>query len=115
FSAFVGGNNARFAHAAGRAVVESPAKAYIRLFLYVGVGLGKTHLMHAIGHAVLEKYKRRKVAYVTSEKFMNEMITSIQEGKMTDFRTRYRTVDVLLIDDVAFLAGQAPTREGLLN
>jgi chromosomal replication initiator protein len=111
FQTFVVGNNSRFAHAACRAVAESPAKAYNPLFLYGGVGLGKTHLMHAIGHAVLEKYKRRKVAYVTSEKFMNEMITSIQEGKMTDFRTRYRTVDVLLIDDIAFLAGKDRTQE----
>jgi len=111
FQTFVVGNNSRFAHAACRAVAESPAKAYNPLFLYGGVGLGKTHLMHAIGHAVQEKYKRRKVAYVTSEKFMNEMITSIQEGKMTDFRTRYRTVDVLLIDDIAFLAGKDRTQE----
>ncbi len=111
FQTFVVGNNSRFAHAACRAVAESPAKAYNPLFLYGGVGLGKTHLMHAIGHAVMEKYKRRKVAYVTSEKFMNEMITSIQEGKMTDFRTRYRTVDVLLIDDIAFLAGKDRTQE----
>jgi chromosomal replication initiator protein len=111
FQTFVVGNNSRFAHAACRAVAESPAKAYNPLFLYGGVGLGKTHLMHAIGHAVLEKYKRRKVAYVSSEKFMNEMITSIQEGKMTDFRTRYRTVDVLLIDDIAFLAGKDRTQE----
>ena len=111
FQTFVVGNNSRFAHAACRAVAESPAKAYNPLFLYGGVGLGKTHLMHAIGHAVLEKYKRRKVAYVTSEKFMNEMITTIQEGKMTDFRTRYRTVDVLLIDDIAFLAGKDRTQE----
>jgi chromosomal replication initiator protein len=111
FQTFVVGNNSRFAHAACRAVAESPAKAYNPLFLYGGVGLGKTHLMHAIGHAVLEKYKRRKVAYVTSEKFMNEMITSIQEGRMTDFRTRYRTVDVLLIDDIAFLAGKDRTQE----
>ena len=111
FQHFVVGNNSRFAHAACRAVAETPAKAYNPLFLYGGVGLGKTHLMHAIGHAVLEKHARRKVAYVTSEKFMNEMISSIQEGRMNDFRTRYRTVDVLLVDDIQFLAGKDRTQE----
>jgi chromosomal replication initiator protein len=111
FQHFVVGNNSRFAHAACRAVADTPAKAYNPLFLYGGVGLGKTHLMHAIGHAVLERNKRRKVAYVTGEKFLNEMITSIQEGRMNDFRTRYRTVDVLLIDDIQFLAGKDRTQE----
>jgi chromosomal replication initiator protein len=111
FQHFVVGNNSRFAHAACRAVAETPAKAYNPLFLYGGVGLGKTHLMHAIGHSVLEKHHRRKVAYVTSEKFMNEMISSIQEGRMNDFRTRYRTVDVLLVDDIQFLAGKDRTQE----
>src|SRR4030081_1583457 len=111
FQHFVVGNNSRFAHAACRAVAETPAKAYNPLFLYGGVGLGKTHLMHAIGHAVLEKHARRRVAYVTSEKFMNEMINSIQEGRMNDFRTRYRTVDVLLVDDIQFLAGKDRTQE----
>ncbi len=111
FQHIVVGNNSRFAHAACRAVAETPAKAYNPLFLYGGVGLGKTHLMHAIGHAVLEKHARRRVAYVTSEKFMNEMISSIQEGRMNDFRTRYRTVDVLLVDDIQFLAGKDRTQE----
>ena len=111
FQHFVVGNNSRFAHAACRAVAETPAKAYNPLFLYGGVGLGKTHLMHAIGHAVLENHHRRRVAYVTSEKFMNEMIASIQEGRMNDFRTRYRTVDVLLVDDIQFLAGKDRTQE----
>jgi chromosomal replication initiator protein len=111
FQYFVVGNNSRFAHAACRAVAETPAKAYNPLFLYGGVGLGKTHLMHAIGHAVLEKHHRRRVAYVTSEKFMNEMIASIQQGRMNDFRTRYRTVDVLLVDDIQFLAGKDRTQE----
>jgi chromosomal replication initiator protein len=112
FQHFVVGNNSRFAHAACRAVADTPAMAYNPLFLYGGVGLGKTHLMHAIGHAVLEKHRRRwKVAYVTSESFMNEMITSIQQGRMNDFRTRYRTVDVLLIDDIQFLAGKDRTQE----
>src|SRR3982075_3274827 len=111
FQHFVVGNTSRFPHAACRAVAETPAKAYNPLFLYGGVGLGKTHLMHAIGHAVLEKHARRRVAYVTSEKFMNEMISSIQEGRMNDFRTRYRTVDVLLVDDIQFLAGKDRTQE----
>jgi chromosomal replication initiator protein len=111
FTHFVVGNSSRFAHAACRAVAETPAKAYNPLFLYGGVGLGKTHLMHAIGHAVLQKHHRRRVAYVTSEKFMNEMISSIQEGRMNDFRTRYRTVDVLLVDDIQFLAGKDRTQE----
>jgi chromosomal replication initiator protein len=94
-------------------VAAAPGKAYNPLFLYGGVGLGKTHLMHAIGHAVREGHVRRppKVAYVTSEKFMNEMIASIQENRTHDFRTRYRTVDVLLIDDIQFLAGKDRTQE----
>ncbi len=112
FSTFVVGNSSRFAHAACRAVADAPGKAYNPLFLYGGVGLGKTHLMHAIGHAVREGHRRPpKVAYVTSEKFMNEMIASIQENRMNDFRTRYRTVDVLLIDDIQFLAGKDRTQE----
>jgi chromosomal replication initiator protein len=113
FSAFVVGNSSRFAHAACKAVAAAPGKAYNPLFLYGGVGLGKTHLMHAIGHAVREGHVRRppKVAYVTSEKFMNEMIASIQENRTHDFRTRYRTVDVLLIDDIQFLAGKDRTQE----
>src|SRR5579872_6228148 len=112
FSTFVVGNSSRFAHAACRAVADAPGKAYNPLFLYGGVGLGKTHLMHAIGSAVREGHRRPpKVAYITSEKFMNEMIASIQENRMNDFRTRYRTVDVLLIDDIQFLAGKDRTQE----
>ncbi|MEO8897770.1 MAG: chromosomal replication initiator protein DnaA [Candidatus Dormibacter sp.] len=112
FSTFVVGNSSRFAHAACRAVADAPGKAYNPLFLYGGVGLGKTHLMHAIGHAVRAGHRRPpKVAYITSEKFMNEMIASIQENRTSDFRMRYRTVDVLLIDDIQFLAGKDRTQE----
>jgi len=111
FSTFVVGYASRFAHAACRAVADSPGKAYNPLFLYGGVGLGKTHLMHAIGHAVRQNHRHAKVAYVSSEKFANEMIASIQENRTNDFRMRYRTVDVLLIDDIQFLAGKDRTRE----
>jgi chromosomal replication initiator protein len=111
FSTFVVGNSSRFAHAACRAVAEAPGKAYNPLFLYGGVGLGKTHLMHAIGHAVRETHRNAKVAYVTSEKFMNEMVASIVENRPAEFRMRYRGVDVLLIDDIQFLAGKDHTRE----
>jgi chromosomal replication initiator protein len=111
FQTFVVGNSSRFAHAACRAVADTPAQAYNPLFLYGGVGLGKTHLMHAVGHAVVEHHKRRKVAYLSSERFTNEVIASIQQNKMQEFRTRYRTVDVLLIDDIQFLAGKDRTQE----
>jgi chromosomal replication initiator protein len=112
FATFVVGNSTRFAHAACRAVADAPGKAYNPLFLYGGVGLGKTHLMQAIGHAVPATGRRRpKVAYITSEKFMNEMIASIQANRAADFRLRYRTVDVLLIDDIQFLAGKDRTQE----
>ncbi len=111
FSTFVVGNSSRFAHAACKAVGDAPGKAYNPLFLYGGVGLGKTHLMHAIGHAVRGKNRRAKVAYITSEKFMNEMIAAIQDNRTHDFRMRYRTVDVLLIDDIQFLAGKDRTQE----
>jgi chromosomal replication initiator protein len=111
FDSFVPGHNSRFAHAAARAVADAPGEAYNPLFMYGGVGLGKTHLMHAIGHAVLKKSRRRKVAYVTSERFMNEMIESIRRNSMNDFRKRYRNCDVLLIDDIQFLAGKDRTQE----
>ncbi|HUY96212.1 MAG TPA: chromosomal replication initiator protein DnaA [Verrucomicrobiae bacterium] len=110
FGAFVVGNSSRFAHAACKAVGDSPGRAYNPLFLYGGVGLGKTHLMHAIGHAVLEIHGCR-VAYITSESFLNQMILAIQENRMADFRTRFRTVDVLLVDDIQFLAGKDRTQE----
>jgi chromosomal replication initiator protein len=112
FNTFVVGNSSRFAHAACRAVADAPGKAYNPLFVYGGVGLGKTHLMHAVGHAVREGHGRPpKVAYVTSEKFMNEMIAAIQENRTNEFRNRYRTVDVLLIDDIQFLANKDRTQE----
>ena len=115
FTTFVVGNASRFAHAACRAVADSPGKAYNPLFLYGGVGLGKTHLMHAIGHAVREQHRAARVAYITSEKFMNEMITSIQENRTGDFRVRYRSVDVLLIDDIQFFAGKDRTQEEFVH
>ncbi|MBJ7602651.1 MAG: chromosomal replication initiator protein DnaA [Candidatus Dormibacteraeota bacterium] len=112
FATFVVGNNSRFAHAAAQAVAEAPGLSYNPLFLYGGVGLGKTHLMHAIGHHVQARWPQKRVVYLTSEHFMNEMITSIQANLMEEFRTRYRTVDVLLIDDIQFLAGnKATTKE----
>jgi len=111
FSSFVVGHNSQFAHAAAKAVAEAPGDSYNPLFLYGGVGLGKTHLMHAIGHEVHDRFPRKRVVYLTSEQFTNEVISSIATARMGEFRHKYRTVDVLLIDDVQFLAGKDRTKE----
>ena len=111
FDTFVIGSGNRFAHAASLAVAEAPAKAYNPFFIYGGVGLGKTHLMHAIGHYVIEHNPTAKVVYLSSEKFTNEFINSIRDNKAEYFRNKYRNVDILLIDDIQFLAGKESTQE----
>ena len=114
FDTFVVGSNNKFAHSAALAVAESPGEAYNPLYLYGGAGLGKTHLMHSIGHFVLEQNPNTKVLYVTSEQFTNEVIESIRSGNaaaMTKLREKYRTVDVLLIDDIQFIIGKESTQE----
>jgi chromosomal replication initiator protein len=111
FESFVVGANNQFAHAACVAVAQSPGKTYNPLFFYGGVGLGKTHLMHAIGHHILGKKKAGKILYISSEKFTNEFIDAIQTGGLIKFRKRYRQADVLLIDDIQFLAGKERSQE----
>ena len=114
FDTFVVGSNNKFAHSAALAVAESPGESYNPLFLYGGAGLGKTHLMHSIGHFIMEHNSRAKVLYVTSEQFTNEVIESIRSGKteaMSKLREKYRTVDVLMVDDVQFIIGKESTQE----
>jgi chromosomal replication initiator protein len=111
FETFVVGSCNQFAHAAARAVAEAPSKRYNPLFLYGGVGLGKTHLMQAVGHLIKTNWKQMRLAYVSSEQFTNEVINSLRYDRMVSFRDKYRTVDVLLIDDIEFLAGKERTQE----
>src|ERR1051325_7655881 len=110
FDTFIVGPSNQFAHAACRAVAEAPSRSYNPLFIYGGVGLGKTHLMHAIGHYVATHLKNLKLTYISSERFMNEMINAVRYDRILDFRERYRSVDVLLVDDVQFLAGKEGTQ-----
>jgi chromosomal replication initiator protein len=111
FDAFVIGSGNQFAHAACQAVAERPSKAYNPLFLYGGVGMGKTHLMQAIGHEIKRRQPQAAICYVSSEKFTNDMINSLRYDKMTSFRDRFRNVDVLLVDDIQFLAQKERTQE----
>jgi len=110
FDTFIVGSSNQFAHAACRAVAEAPSRSYNPLFIYGGVGLGKTHLMHAVGQYVLQHDRNLKLTYISSERFMNEMINAVRYDRIIDFRERYRTVDVLLVDDIQFLAGKEGTQ-----
>jgi chromosomal replication initiator protein len=111
FDEFVVGSSNRFAHAAALAVADNPARAYNPLFIYGGAGLGKTHLIQAIGHRVIEKHAKMRISYVSAEGFMNDLILAIRSGITHEFKDRYRNIDILLIDDVHFLAGKESTQE----
>ncbi|MCH9650857.1 MAG: chromosomal replication initiator protein DnaA [Deltaproteobacteria bacterium] len=111
FETFVVGNSNQFAHAAARAVAESPSHSYNPLFLYGGVGLGKTHLLHAIGHKILRDSPHLRIMYLAAEQFVNELINSIRFDRMPEFRDRYRNIDILLIDDIQFIANKERTQE----
>src|SRR6476469_2329589 len=110
FDTFIVGSSNQFAHAACRAVAELPSRSYNPLYIYGGVGLGKTHLMHAVGHYVLQHDRNLKLTYISSERFMNEMINAVRYDRVLDFRERYRSVDVLLVDDIQFRAGKQGTQ-----
>src|SRR5690606_3572789 len=110
FDTFIVGPSNQFAHAACRAVAEAPSRSYNPLYIYGGVGLGKTHLMHAIGHYMLTHMPNAKMTYISSERFMNEMINAVRYERILDFRERYRSVDILLLDDVQFMAGKEGTQ-----
>jgi chromosomal replication initiator protein len=111
FESFVVGSSNQFAHAAARAVAEIPSKSYNPLFVYGGVGLGKTHLMHAIGHYILARQKKLNILYISTDRFINEMINAIRFDRLPAFRQKYRAIDVLLIDDIQFIAGKDRTQE----
>ncbi|MEG1547379.1 MAG: chromosomal replication initiator protein DnaA [Clostridia bacterium] len=115
FDSFVIGSSNNFAHAAAKAVADNPSSAYNPLFIYGGVGLGKTHLMHAIGNQIKKQNPKAKIIYVTSETFTNEMIQSIQEDKRARFRNKYRSADVLMVDDIQFISGKVGTQEEFFN
>src|SRR4051812_6936695 len=110
FDTFIVGTSNQFAHAACRAVAEAPSRSYNPLFIYGGVGLGKTHLMHAVGQYVLKHDRNQKLTYISAERFMNEMINAVRYDRIIDFRERYRSVDVLLVDDIQFIAGKEATQ-----
>ena len=114
FDTFIVGSSNQFAHAACRAVAEAPSRSYNPLFIYGGVGLGKTHLMHAVGQYVLRHDRSLKLTYISSERFMNEMINAVRYDRIIDFRERYRSVDVLLVDDIQFIAGKEAHAERVL-